>query len=198
MWQREFSDWKPVNGAPRSGDGARCRRASPYPWNLPPVFVRIPGRTSPMSAFGRMPSRRATTPRAGLWLLALVTLAHSIGSASLAWSAPASPRRLASLERPLVEAHERGTCQCRRCAGPSSCPCDHGTAPGGAVMCGAADEDRPIGTEEAPPPAPAKMICDVPLRPSVPEFWMSRTDRAAVPVQAPFAQPVDKVPIAQA
>ena len=90
--------------------------------------------------------------------------------------------------------HEKSSCHCLRCAGPSECPCDHGTSSQGSV-CGASQEERPLSAPDSAPPVPAKLMCEIPHRQTMPEVWTPRSELALQVSIHLFPKPVDKVPI---
>src|SRR6516225_4718593 len=151
-----------------------------------------------MRPFDASPSRRSSVTGAGPWCLALVVLVTPLEATWFTSTLGGASLHKTAHERPFGEGHERGSCQCRRCAGPASCPCDHGTSPGGPVVCGAADDDLPLSTVEISAPVISKAICEIPLRSALEKTWISRTDPERILPPSPFPEPVDKVPIAQA
>ena len=111
------------------------------------------------------------------------------------------PVALPTIQDPSVQArsapggHREGSsCRCLRCAGPTMCPCDHGTPSQGSV-CGSSHDERPLSAQDAAPPVPAKMMCDVPHPPSTPEVWTPRFEWALGESVHPLGKPIDKVPI---
>lgn len=132
---------------------------------------------------------------AGLSLAALL-MAHTFTSYFWAMALPPEQARTLQSTRPSGCDHDKSSCQCLRCAGPSKCPCDHGTPYLGSV-CGPSHEEPPLSAQDSTPPVPAKMMCEVPHRPISPELWTPRFELSLHVSVHPYADPVDKVPIFQ-
>src|SRR5579863_9848499 len=89
--------------------------------------------------------------------LAVLIVAHSCYSFFWAVALPSAQTRTTQATPLSGCEHEQSSCRCLRCAGPSKCPCDHGTTTQGAV-CGSSQEEHPLSAQDSTPPVPAKMM----------------------------------------
>lgn len=145
------------------------------------------------TASSMSPTRALLSRMAGLTLAALL-IANSFYSYFWAIALPpVQARTIQSIQSPGC-AHEKSTCQCVRCAGPSKCPCDHGM-PSPGSSCEASHEEPPLSAQDSTTPVPAKMMCEIPHRPTSPEVWTPRFELALHVSIHPYPDPVDKVPI---
>jgi hypothetical protein len=142
----------------------------------------------------RMVSSWIPARKAALFFLAASVAANAFVPFFGPVAFPAAPARAPLTRRLPGSDPEDSSCRCQRCAGPSTCPCDHGVSPAGSA-CTNSREDRSESPPETAPPAPAKLMCEVPPGAVAPELWSPRVDLIQADFTSPFPKPVDKVPI---